>query len=61
MDLLDAINLNKGNLSILWHNTSIIGDGWLKYTMIYILLILRAKKLGFKSAPLKNLEGAFSE
>jgi hypothetical protein len=59
IDLLNEINNNKGNLTILWHNTSVIGDGWFKYTIIYILLILKAKKLGFKSLSIKELESEF--
>lgn len=54
-DLIDEIEINHGNFTILWHNSSVIGDGWLSWSFLYIMIIIYAKKKGFKSSKLEDL------
>lgn len=54
-DMIDEIEINHGNFTILWHNSSVIGDGWLSWTILYIMIIIYSKKKGFKSSKLEDL------
>lgn len=54
-NMLDEISALGGNLTILWHNSSILGNGWFKYFILYLVIIKILLKKGFKSTTLSGL------